>query len=69
MSPILNTAMAVIGIDIGKNSFHVVGLGARGATVLRHKRARSSGSSHLPTVRIFDANRIQWSITCRAHAS
>ena len=25
MSQILNTAIAVVGIDIGKNSFHVVG--------------------------------------------
>src|SRR5262245_51922023 len=34
MSPKLNAAIAVIGIDIGKNSFHVVGLD-RGAIVLR----------------------------------
>src|ERR1700722_13318854 len=27
MSQIPNTAIAVIGIDIGKNSFHVVGIG------------------------------------------
>jgi len=32
-----NTAIAVIGIDIGKNSFHVVGHDARGAIVLRQK--------------------------------
>jgi len=30
----------VIGIDIGKNSFHVVGLDARGAIVLRQKWSR-----------------------------
>ena len=35
MSQKLNTAIAVIGIDIGKNSFHVVGLDERGAIVLR----------------------------------
>ena len=35
MSQILNTAIAVIGIDIGKNSFHVVGFDHRGAIVLR----------------------------------
>ncbi|TMJ67674.1 MAG: IS110 family transposase, partial [Alphaproteobacteria bacterium] len=35
MSEKLNSAIAVIGIDIGKNSFHVVGLDARGAIVLR----------------------------------
>jgi transposase len=31
----LNSAVAVIGIDIGKNSFHMVALNARGAIVLR----------------------------------
>ena len=31
MSQTANTAIAVIGIDIGKNSFHVVGHDARGA--------------------------------------
>jgi len=40
MSQILNAAIAVIGIDIGKNSFHVVGLDARGAIVLRQKWSR-----------------------------
>jgi len=30
----------VIGIDIGKNSFHVVGLDRRGATVLQQKWPR-----------------------------
>ena len=35
MSQKLNTATAVIGIDIGKNSFHVVGHDERGAIVLR----------------------------------
>ena len=29
MSQHLSTAIAVIGIDIGKNSFHIVGLDAR----------------------------------------
>jgi transposase len=36
----LNTAVAVIGVDIGKNSFHVVGLDQRGAIVLRQKWLR-----------------------------
>jgi transposase len=36
----LNSAVAVIGIDIGKNSFHVVGLDQRGAVVLRQKWSR-----------------------------
>ncbi len=38
MSPKLNAAVAVIGIDIGKNSFHVVGLDRHRAIVLRQKR-------------------------------
>jgi transposase len=40
MSHNLNNAVAVIGIDIGKNSFHVVGLDDRGAIVLRQKWSR-----------------------------
>src|ERR1700683_1094729 len=40
MSQILNAAIVVIGIDIGKNSFHVVGLDQRGAIVLRQKWSR-----------------------------
>jgi transposase len=36
-----HTAIAVIGIDIGKNSFHIVGLDQRGAIVLRQKWSRS----------------------------
>src|SRR5262249_39764762 len=40
MSPKLNAGIAVIGIDIGKNSFHVVGLDRRGAIVLRQKWSR-----------------------------
>jgi transposase len=41
MSQTLNAAVAVIGIDIGKNSFHIVGLDPRGAIVLRQKWSRS----------------------------
>jgi len=40
MSQNLNGTVAVIGIDIGKNSFHIVGLDARGAIALRQKRSR-----------------------------
>jgi hypothetical protein len=34
MSQALKTAMAVVGVDIGKNSFHVVDLDQGGTTVL-----------------------------------
>ena len=37
MSQNPNTAIAIVGIDIGKNSFHIVGLDQRGAIVLRQK--------------------------------
>ena len=40
MSQKLNSAIAVIGIDIGKNSFHLVGLDERGAIVMRQKWSR-----------------------------
>jgi hypothetical protein len=43
MSEKLYTAIAVIGIDIGKNSFHIVGLDQRGAIVLRQKWATAEG--------------------------
>jgi len=33
MSQNPNTSIAVVGIDIGKNSFHVVGLDQRGALI------------------------------------
>jgi len=40
MPEITHSAVAVVGIDIGKNSFHVVGLDERGAIVLRQKWSR-----------------------------
>ena len=51
MSQTLNTAVAVIGIDIGKNSFHVVGLDARGAIVLRQRWSRSGRQVYLNPAR------------------
>src|SRR6266446_3119983 len=38
---------AVIGIDIGKNSFHIVGHDHRGAIVLRQKWSRGQGETRL----------------------
>src|SRR3954470_5356563 len=40
MAATSQSAIAVIGIDIGKDSFHVVGLDSRGAIVLRQKWSR-----------------------------
>jgi len=47
MSQNLNSAVAVIGIDIGKNSFHIVGLDYRGAIVLRQKWSRGQVEARL----------------------
>ncbi|SFK10878.1 hypothetical protein SAMN05216525_15325 [Bradyrhizobium sp. Gha] len=47
MSQNLNTAIAVIGVDIGKNSFHLVGHGHRGAIELRQKWSRSQVETRL----------------------
>jgi transposase len=47
MSQTPNTAIAMIGIDIGKNSFHVVGHDARGAIVLRQKWSRGQVEARL----------------------
>ena len=47
MSQKLNTATAVAGIDIGKNSFHVVGLDKRGAIALRQKWSRGQVEARL----------------------
>src|SRR5713101_3397800 len=50
MSQKRNTAIAVIGIDIGQNSFHVVGLDQRGAIVLRQKWSRGQVATRLANI-------------------
>jgi transposase len=50
MSQTPNTAIAVIGIDIGKNSFHVVGHDVRGAIVLRQKWLRGQVEARLANI-------------------
>jgi hypothetical protein len=50
MSDQLYAAIAVIGIDIGKNSFHVVGLDQRGAIVLRQKWSRRQVETRLANI-------------------
>src|SRR3974377_1109094 len=47
MSQKSNCAIAVIGIDIGKNSFHVMGHDRRGAIVLRQKWSRGQVEARL----------------------
>src|SRR5262247_3313426 len=47
MSQKLDTSPAVIGIDIGKNSLHIVGQNQRGAIVLRQKWSRGQVEARL----------------------
>ena len=50
MSQPVTTTIAVMGIDIGKNSFHVVGLDQRGAIVLRQRWSRSQVETRLANI-------------------
>jgi transposase len=47
MSQKLNSEIAVVGIDIGKNSFHLVGQDRRGGLVLRQKWSRGQVEARL----------------------
>jgi hypothetical protein len=47
MSNKSSATIATIGIDLGKNSFHVVELDQRGAIVLRHKWSRGQIEARL----------------------
>jgi transposase len=40
-------AVATIGIDIGKNTFHLIGLDSKGAIFLRQKLSRSQVEARL----------------------
>ena len=48
MSQKLDTSPAVIGIDIGKNLFHIVGQNQRGAIVLRENLRPAARSEFGP---------------------
>ena len=50
MSNKSNTTIATMGIDIGKNSFHVVGLDQRGAIVLRQKWSRGQIEARIANI-------------------
>jgi hypothetical protein len=44
-------AIAVIGIDIGKNSFHIIGQNQRGSLVLRLKWSRGQVETRLTEIK------------------
>jgi hypothetical protein len=50
MSNQSNATIATMGIDIGKNSFHIVGLDRRGAIVLRQKWSRGQVEARLANI-------------------
>src|SRR5260221_3763062 len=50
MSQKPDTSAAVIGIDIGKNSFHIVGQNQHGAVVLRQKWSRGQVEARFANV-------------------
>ena len=50
MSQKSSSAIAAVGIDIGKNSFHIVGHDRRGAIVLRQKWSRGQVEARLANV-------------------
>jgi hypothetical protein len=54
MSQKLNAAIAVVGIDIGKNSFHIVGHDHRGAIVPRQKWSRPGGNAACQPAAVLD---------------
>ena len=47
MSSSAFSQIAIIGIDVGKNSFHIVGLDKRGAIILRQKWSRGQVEARL----------------------
>ena len=47
MSQTVQTAVSTVGIDIGKNSFHIIGHDDRGAIVLRQKWSRGQVETRL----------------------
>jgi len=63
MSQKLNAAIAVIGIDIGKNSFHIVGHDHRGAIVLRQKWSRGQVEVAFRPLSAFRTLRSRWLVT------
>ena len=44
------SVIATIGIDIGKNTFHVIGLDDKGAIIFRHKLSRGQVYARLANI-------------------
>jgi hypothetical protein len=63
----LNSRIAAIGIDIGKNSFHVEGQDERGAIVLRQKWSRGQVEVRLFAVNFPSLEMINSGFSMRPH--
>jgi transposase len=50
MNESADRSIATIGVDIGKNTFHLIGLTKRGEIVLRRKLSRSQIEAHLANI-------------------
>ena len=48
--PASTNVISTIGIDIGKNAFHLIGLDEKGAIVLRQKLSRSQVHGRLANI-------------------
>jgi len=55
-----STPVSTIGIDLGKNSFHLVGLDQRGAIVLQLKCSRAQLEPVNAVDRSYAAAKIRW---------
>jgi len=62
MSQKLNAVIAVIGIDIGKNSFHIVGHDRRGAL---SRVWRETGAGWMSASRAYLARSKRWLVKIR----
>jgi hypothetical protein len=58
-------AVATLGIDIGKNTFHLIGLDRKGAIVLRQKLSRSQVEARLASEHITSAGNSRRTATTR----
>jgi transposase len=44
-----NDIVTTIGVDLGKNVFHLIGMNARGAVIFRERLSRAKLPRRLPT--------------------
>ena len=62
--------ISTLGIDVGKNTFHLVGLDKRGVIVLQQKVTRHQLARRLSNIPrcLVKLARIAWAVLARGHA-